>query len=192
MTGLHSVTPLPVDSSLSPAEENLDSLWRYLSVGLAYLLLQHFVCVLFARLCASSWAFLALLLSGLLLGQSTLAAGLTLHLDNLYPWYGWSSPLRWAFGLLLPPLHSPELMARLKNCRAKQIQRQDIITQSTCETPDGQLALRELGLERLAGAVQESWLLGCLGLALLAGALVFVLVRHSPAKSSLRSMPNKP
>ena len=191
MTGLHLASASLTDT-LTPSDDNLDSLWRYLSVGLVYLLLQHFVCELFARLCASSWSFLALMLSGVFVGETTIAAGFTLHLDNLYPWYGWSSPLRWAFGLLLPPLHNSEAMARLKNCKAKQIQRQDIITQSTCETPDGDLALREIALDGIVGIVQDSWLLGCLGVTLVAVVLAFLLVRHSPPKSSLRSMPNKP
>ncbi|XP_058792747.1 ATP-binding cassette sub-family G member 8 isoform X2 [Phymastichus coffea] len=193
MSGLHLAAGAPSpEPSLSAGEDGLQSLWRYLSVGLAYLLLQHLVCLLFARLCASSWSCLALLLSGVAIGESTLAAGVTLHLNNLYPWCAWASPLRWALVLLLPPLHSPEAMARLKNCKAKQIQRQDIITQSTCETPDGGLAMREIALDGDADAAQDSWLLGSLGVVLAAVLLVFLLVRHSPAKRSLRSMPNKP
>jgi hypothetical protein len=192
MTGLHLSGSLAADSGLIPTDENLDNFWRFLNVGLVYLLFQHFLCVLFARVCDSSWSFLALLLSGIAIGETTLGAGLTLHLDNLYPWYGWTSPLRWVFAILLPPLHSPELMGRLKNCKAKQIQRQDIITQSTCEMPDGELALREIALNNIVGHVQDGWLLASLGILLVAIVTAFLTIKHSPSKSSLRSMPNKP
>ncbi|XP_011499195.1 PREDICTED: ATP-binding cassette sub-family G member 8 isoform X2 [Ceratosolen solmsi marchali] len=192
MTGLHLASSHAADSGLISTDENLESLWRYLNVGLVYLLFQHFLCILFTRLCGSSWTFLALLISGIAIGETTLGAGLTLHLDNLYPWYGLVSPLRWVFSTLLPPLHSPELMARLKNCKAKQIQRQDIITQSACEMPDGALALREIALNNVVVHIQDGWLLVCLGILLVAIVTVFLTIKHSPNKSSLKSMPNKP
>ncbi|XP_001606113.1 ATP-binding cassette sub-family G member 8 [Nasonia vitripennis] len=191
MTGLH-LGASPTTETLMPTDENLESLWRYLNVGLAYLLFQHFVCVLFARLCSNSWFFLALLLSGVVIGETTIGAGFTLHLDNLYPWYPWTSPLRWAFSLLLPPLHSPEVLGRLKNCK-KQVHRLDIITQSACESPDGDLALREIGLSGGADAMfRDSWIWSCVGVLIATVILAFLLIRHSPAKSSLKSMPNKP
>ncbi|CAB0033093.1 unnamed protein product [Trichogramma brassicae] len=198
LTGLHLGPSSPEGASLLSHEEKLDNFWRFLSVGLVFLLLQHYLCSLLCHLFATSWSFLALLGSGLLLGQSTLASGLTLHLGNLYGWLGWLSPLRWVMAMLLPPLHSPETMQRLKNCKAKQIQRQDIITQSACEIPDGELALRELGyydqLDAASGTttmmtLDEAWLLLALGVVLLAIVCVFGYCRHPNAKNKLESVP---
>ena len=189
MAGLHKDLN---DFSMMQPDEDLQNLWRFLRIGLPYLLLQHFVCVLFVYLYATNWTFLALLLSGFAISYSSLAAGVTLHVDNLYEWYVSASPLRWALSLLLPTLHKSEMMMKLKNC--KHVQRQEIIiTQSACEIPDGKLAMKEIGIDISADYSQNEWMLdGCLGVVLLCVIVVFLLIRHSSAKNTVKSVPNKP
>ncbi|KAJ8687852.1 hypothetical protein QAD02_023647 [Eretmocerus hayati] len=206
MTGLHlapstsriSVGPqdivgAPSGGTMVMPDDGLDSLWRFLRIGLTILLLQHYVCLFFAKLLPTSWSPLILLMCGVTLSSWILGAGFTLHPDNVYPWYVRSSPLRWALKLLLPPLHSSSTLGRIKNCRARQVQQQDIITQSAC---DGELALREMGLgtptDALADIDVETWLQIALGVAILVVMFVSLIVRHTGVRQTLSSKPNKP
>lgn len=177
MAGLHMVP-----------DENLTSLWNYLSVGLLYLILQHLICIFFAHIC--KWTYLAGLLSGLVIGEITLAAGVTLHLDNLPSWYSKTSPMRWTLSLLLPQIHGPDSLNRLSNCKGKQIQRQDIIVQATCEPPDGALALKEIALDKFHFK-SELWLE--IGIAVVACLIIvgFLCIKYTSPKKP-RSAPNKP
>lgn len=197
MTGLHMASSTAVNSS--QVDDNLESLWRYLRIGLVYLLLQHYVCSFFAYLFATSWSFLTVLLSGLVIGATTLNAGFTLHLDNLYHWYGWASPLRWAFALLLPPLHSNTVFKKLINCNTSEVfdPLKGITTKKEndnpeCLVPLNELPLKEIALDDIVDFVQNEWLLESLGCALAIVMITFLLVRHSTVKSTLTSVPNKP
>ncbi|XP_050451262.1 ATP-binding cassette sub-family G member 8 isoform X1 [Cataglyphis hispanica] len=177
MSGLHLVP-----------DENLTSLWNYLAVGLLYLMLQHLICTFFAHVCKST--YLAALFAGVVMGEMSLAGGVTLHLDNLPSWYQQISMLQWSLSLLLPRLHRSESMSKLANCRPKQIQRQDIIIQAACEPPDGALALREVALDKL-NVRGELWL--GTGVAIMAFLIVlgFLCVKYATPKRP-RSAPNKP
>lgn len=195
MSGLHMASS-PGDSP--QVDDNLESLWRYLRIGLVYLLFQHYVCTFFAYVFATSWTFLTVLLSGLVIGATTLSTGFTLHLDNLYSWYSWASPLRWAFALLLPPIHSDSVLSKLRNCKPRQVQTSHnglIVQQDTspkCEILDGELSLREIALDDIVGLVQNEWLLESLGCVLALVVITFLSVRHSTMKNTLTSVPNKP
>ena len=151
-------------------------------------MLQHLICTLFAHTC--KWIYLASLFAGIVVGEMTLAGGVSLHLENLPSWYQKISPMQWALSLLLRPLHQPDAMSKLTNCKPKQIQRQDIIVQATCEPPDGALALYEIALDKL-NARGELWL--GIGIAIVAAliVLVFLCIRYTTPKR-LRSVPNKP
>ncbi|XP_029044314.1 ATP-binding cassette sub-family G member 5 [Osmia bicornis bicornis] len=177
MSGLHLVP-----------DENLTSLWNYLGIGLLYLILQHLICILFAHTC--KWIYLASLFAGIVIGEMTLAGGVTLHLENLPGWYQKISPMQWSLSLLLPLLHQTDTMNKLTNCKPKQIQRQDIIVQAACEPPDGALALYEIALNRL-NVQGELWL--GIGIAIVSVliVLVFLCIRYTTPKR-LRSAPNKP
>ncbi|XP_043796668.1 ATP-binding cassette sub-family G member 5 [Apis laboriosa] len=177
MSGLHLIP-----------DENLTSLWNYLGVGLLYLMLQHLICILFAHIC--KWTYLASLFSGIVIGEMTLAGGVTLHLENLPNWYQKISPMQWTLSLLLPPLHQTEVMNKLTNCKPKQIQRQDIIVQAACEPPDGILALYEIALHKF-NVRGELWLgIGIIIVSILI-ILVFLCIKYTTPKR-LRSAPNKP
>ncbi|KAK2578224.1 hypothetical protein KPH14_009769 [Odynerus spinipes] len=177
MSGLHLVP-----------DENLTSLWNYLAIGLLYLMLQHLVCIFFAHIC--KWMYLAALCSAIIIGELSLAAGVTLHLENLPLWYRQISPMRWALSLLLPPLHGPESMSKLTNCKPKQVQRQDIIFQTTCEPADGNLALLEIALDKFSLQI-ELWM--GIGITTLIGLIVlaFLSIKYDTRKRP-RSAPNKP
>lgn len=177
MSGLH----------LSPDEE-LSSLWNYLLIGLLYLLLQHSICVFFAHICCRESS--AALLSGLVIGQITLAGGITLHLDNFPMWYKNLSPLRWTLSLLLPQVHGHEIINKLTNCKAKHIQRQDIIVQGTCEPPDGELALHEIAFDQVDSKAYLS-LVSSLLVVLLLTIISFMVIRYSTPRRP-KSAPNKP
>ncbi|XP_066598452.1 ATP-binding cassette sub-family G member 5 [Prorops nasuta] len=177
MSGLHLVP-----------DDNLMSLWNYLAIGLLYLVLQHFVCIFFAHIC--KWTYLAALFSGILIGEITLAGGVTLHLENLPSWYQKISPMRWTLSLLLPKVHGPESMSKLTNCKAKHVQRQDIIVQGACEPPDGALAMQEIALYNF-NIKGELWL--GIGIAIVAVLIIlgFLCIKYAIPKRP-RSAPNKP
>lgn len=177
MSGLHLIP-----------DENLTSLWNYLGVGLLYLMLQHLICILFAHIC--KWTYLASLFSGIVIGEMTLAGGVTLHIENLPNWYQKISPMQWTLSLLLPPLHQAEVMNKLTNCKPKQIQRQDIIVQAACEPPDGILALYEIALHKF-NVRGELWLGIGITIVSILIILVFLCIRYTTPKR-LRSAPNKP
>ncbi|XP_012286012.1 ATP-binding cassette sub-family G member 5 [Orussus abietinus] len=177
MSGLH----------LAP-DENLTSLWNYLALGLLYLMVQHSVCVLFAYIC--KWPSLAALLTGIVCGEMILGGGVTLHLENLPQWYRKLSPMQWTLSQLLPQVHGQEAVTKLTNCKAKQVQRQDIIMQASCEPPDGALALREIALDQF-DARSNLWLGICLAVVIVLVILGFLLVRYNRPKRP-RSVPNKP
>lgn len=177
MSGLHLVP-----------DENLTSLWNYLAVGLLYLMLQHLICIFFAHVCKST--YLAALFAGLVVGEITLAGGVTLHLDNLPSWYQRISTMQWSLSLLLPRLYKSESMSKLANCRPKQIQRQDIIIQAACEPPDGALALREVGLDKL-NIRGELWLGTGVAVTAVLIVLGFLCVKYATPKRP-RTAPNKP
>ncbi|XP_015601494.1 ATP-binding cassette sub-family G member 5 [Cephus cinctus] len=177
MSGLH----------LAP-DENLTSLWNYLAVGLLYLMLQHLICVFFAHI--SKWPSLASLLAGIVIGEISLAGGVTLHLENLPFWYQKFSPMQWTLSLLLPQVHGQESMNKLTNCKAKQVQRQDIIVQAACEPSDGSLALREVAFDKL-DVRSEFWLGICVATVVLLIIIGFLFVKYATPKRP-RSAPNKP
>lgn len=177
MSGLHLVP-----------DENLTSLWNYLAVGLLYLMLQHLICTFFAHVCKST--YLAALFAGVVVGEMSLAGGITLHLDNLPSWYQRISMMQWSLSLLLPHLHRSESMSKLANCRPKQIQRQDIIIQAACEPPDGALALREVALDKL-NLRGELWLGTGVAITAVLIVLGFLCVKYATPKRP-RSAPNKP
>jgi len=174
MSGLHLVP-----------DENLMSMWNYLAIGLLYLIMQHLICTFFAHVC--KWTYLAALIAGIVLGEMTLAGGVTLHLDNLPSWYQQISPMQWSMSLLLPRLHKSESVGKLANC--KQI-RQDIIIQAACEPPDGALALREIALDKL-NVRGEFWL--GIGVIIVTVLIIFgfLCVKYATPKRP-RSAPNKP
>lgn len=176
MSGLH----------LEP-EENLTSLWKYLGTGLLYLIFQHQFCVLVSHIC--KWTFLAAVLSGLVVGEITLAAGLTLHLENLPIWYRNLSPLRWTLSYLLPQVHGSGSTSKLTNCKAKQIQKQEIIV-AGCDPNDGALALREIALGEYDFR-PIIWLGISVAVLFLCTIVAFLIVRYRGPKKP-RSAPNKP
>lgn len=176
MSGLH----------LAP-EENLTSLWKYLGIGLLYLIVQHLIYVFITHL--SKWAFLSALFSGLIIGEMTLASGLTLHLGNLPVWYRNLSPLRWTLSYLLPQVHGAEASHKLTNCKAKQIQKQEIII-AGCDPQEGVLALREIALQEYDSRA-IIWLGICVGALSILTILAFLLVKYRNPKRP-RSAPNKP
>lgn len=177
MCGLHLVP-----------DENLTSLWNYLAIGLLYLMLQHLICILFAHICR--WTYLAALCSAIIIGELSLAAGVTLHLENLPSWYRQISPMRWALSLLLPPLHGPESMSKLTNCKPKQVLRQDIIFQNTCEPSDGSLALLEIAFDKFDLQI-ELWMGVGVAILIVLIMLVFLSIKYNTLKRP-RSAPNKP
>lgn len=197
MTGLHlpsstshnDQSPRPTPQSAT--DDNFDNLWYFLAFGLLYLMLQHYVCVLFSRIC--KYPFLAIMLSGLTISEMTLASGFTLHVDNLPEWYRFASPLRWVFSLLLPRLHTPEALLKSKNCKSKQILRDDIIVQGNCETPNGDLAMRELSILKMDdGSIYMTWLFIAAGVLMSTVFLAYLIIRYTKTKRSLKSVPNKP
>ncbi|XP_015521681.1 ATP-binding cassette sub-family G member 8 [Neodiprion lecontei] len=169
MSGLH-LTP----------EENLSTLWNYLAIGLLYLMFQHLICVLFAHIC--KWPGLAAFCSGLVIGELTLAGGVTLHLENFPWWYRQWSPMEWVLSILLPEVHGP--------CKAKQVLRQDIIFQATCETPDGLVTLQEVGLDKIKPH-SILWLGTATAVLVILIVIGFLFFKYATPKRP-RSAPNKP
>lgn len=177
MSGLH----LAVD-------ENLTSLWSYLAYGLLYLMLQHFICAFFGHIC--KWSGLAALLSGLVIGQMTLGGGVTLHLENLPTWYQNLSPMEWTLSFLLRQIHGSAALNKLTNCKAKQVQRQDIIVQAPCEPLDGESVLREIALNTTVDFTEVRLGIG-IGIMYVFIIIAFLLIRYNAQKKP-RSAPNKP
>ncbi|XP_063989330.1 ATP-binding cassette sub-family G member 5 [Diachasmimorpha longicaudata] len=177
MSGLH----LAVD-------ENLTSLWSYLSYGLLYLMLQHFICTFFAHIC--KWSGLAAFLSGLVIGEITLGGGVTLHLENLPLWYQNLSPMEWTLALLLRQIHGSVALNKLVNCKAKQVQREDIIVQAPCEPLDGESILREIALNSIIDFTEIRLGTG-IGIMSVLIIIAFLLIRYNAPKKP-RSAPNKP
>ncbi|XP_012257912.2 ATP-binding cassette sub-family G member 8 [Athalia rosae] len=169
MSGLH----------LAP-DENLTALWHYLANGLLYLMFQHLICVFFAHIC--KWPGLAAFFSGLIICEITLAGGVSLHLENFPWWYRQWSPMQWVLSLLLPQVHGP--------CKAKQILRQDIIVQATCETPDGAAALQEIGLDKIKTQA-VLWLSVSTAVLIVLIIIGFLIFKYATPKRP-RSAPNKP
>lgn len=179
--------------AMTSLNETLTTLWNYLAIGLLYLIFQHLICLLFAHI--FKWTFLAALLSGLVIGEISLAGGVTLHLLNLPSWYQEFCPLRWTLSLLLPQVHREDLMKKLIKCKGKEIQKQDlpIIVQETCETPTippGTLALQEVALDKISEG-SEIWLGISMALVVILIVIVFLLIRYVTPKRP-RSAPNKP
>ncbi|KAG7212513.1 hypothetical protein KM043_012823 [Ampulex compressa] len=177
MSGLHLVP-----------DENLTSLWNYLAFGLLYLMLQHLIATFFAHIC--KWTYLAALLAGIVIGEITLAGGVSLHLANFPSWYPQLSPMQWSLSTLLPVLHKAESISKLTNCKPKQVQRQDIIVQATCEPPDGALALHEIGLDKqiIQGEFYLGFLIATVAVLVILG---FLAIKYVTPKRP-RSAPNKP
>lgn len=169
MSGLH----------LAP-DEDLTTLWNYLSHGLLYLMFQHLICVLFAHVC--KWPGLAAVFSGIVIGEVTLAGGVSLHLGNFPWWYRQWSPLQWMLALLLPEVHGP--------CKAKQIQRQDIILKETCDSLDGAAALQEVGLDKVK-TQSVLWLGISTAVMVILIVIGFLIFKYTTPKRP-RSAPNKP
>ncbi|CAD6219290.1 GSCOCT00004897001.2-RA-CDS [Cotesia congregata] len=168
--------------------DNFTSLWNYLAYGLLYIMLQHLICTFFAHIC--KWSGVAALISGVIIGEITLGGGVTLHLENLPLWYQKLSPMEWVLSVLLPEIHSSEILNKLANCKAKQVQRQDIIVQAPCEPPDGAAALREIALNTVNNltSIELGIGVGIIGLLIIIG---FMLIRYTTIKRP-RSAPNKP
>lgn len=168
--------------------DSFTSLWNYLAYGLLYIMLQHLICIFFAHIC--KWSGVAALISGVIIGEITLGGGVTLHLENLPLWYQKLSPMEWVLSVLLPEIHSSEILNKLANCKAKQVQRQDIIVQAPCEPPDGAAALREIALNTVNNltSIELGIGVGIIGLLIIIG---FMLIRYTTIKRP-RSAPNKP
>lgn len=204
MTGLHlrtissSTNVEQLNSNLS-SDENFDNLYKYLYNGLIYLLIIHFFNLLISKLI--KWSFMIYLLIGLLISELIiLSSGYTINLTNLPNWYLLISPLKWLFIILLPVLHNDQAMAKFKTCKPKQIQRQDIITQSNCEQPNGFIELYELTYLNKNGHYNnnvndtqlQNWLLILLLITIGLNIFVFLVIRFKYVKKSLKSLPNKP
>lgn len=168
-------------------DDNLTSLWNYLAYGLMYIMLQHLICMFFACIC--KWSGLAALLAGVVIGEMTLGGGVTLHLDNLPQWYQTLSPLQWTLTVLLPQIYNSDTLNKT-NCKAKQIQRQDIIVQAPCEQPDGAAALREISLHNVNDMTDIQMGIG-IGIIIVLIIMGFLCIRYTTRKRA-RSAPNKP
>ncbi|XP_034943518.1 ATP-binding cassette sub-family G member 8 isoform X2 [Chelonus insularis] len=169
-------------------DDNFTSLWNYIAYGLLYVMLQHLICVFFAHVC--KWSGVAALLAGIVIGEMTLAGGITLHLKNLPVWYQKLSPMQWTLSTLLPDIYNSETLNKAANCKAKQVQRQDIIVQAPCEPPDGISALKEVALDTLNEDTSIQLAIG-IGIALGLILIAFLLIRYTAQKRP-RSAPNKP
>ncbi|KAK0082540.1 hypothetical protein PV325_010200 [Microctonus aethiopoides] len=183
------LVPAFVMSGLHMAlDDNLTSLWNYLAYGLMYIILQHLICIFFAHIC--KWSGLAVLLSGIVIGEMTLGGGAMLHLQNLPNWYQDLSPMQWTLSVLLPQIYSTETLNKLTNCKAKQVQRQDIIVQAPCESPDGVSALQEISFNTIEKSTDIQLLsgIGILALLIITG---FLIIRYTTQRRP-RTAPNKP
>lgn len=168
MSGLH-LTP----------DENFTTLWNYLAIGLLYLMFQHLICALFAHVC--KWPGLAAFFSGLIIGEVALAGGVSLHLENFPWWYRQWSPLQWVLSILLPQIHGP--------CQTKEEEKGPII-HATCNTPDGNAVLFELGFDKIK--THSNFSLGILiAILVILTAIGFLIFKHATPKRP-RSAPNKP
>ncbi|XP_051172295.1 ATP-binding cassette sub-family G member 5 isoform X2 [Leptopilina boulardi] len=140
MSGLH----------LPSKEESLNIVWHYFITAIIYLLFLHLICLLLSYIC--KWTIMAVLMSGLIIGELTIIGGVTLHIKNLPFLYLQYNPFRWILSNLLSQVYDEEYLKKLIKCEGKQIQQHDIIVQESCDTPTisfGNLALKEISLNQI-------------------------------------------